>query len=122
MKTPTLEALVQSLVPKAYWVPAVDDVDSDSLRVSIEQRRSSDGRVRWAVLRNDLVLNVKGQWEYEPLPSSRDEAFLKRCRYEELGLACLALMRWLNNLQKEKHDPPRRRPVRKGAKVRPQRS
>jgi len=97
MKVPALEKLLDDLVPKAYWVPMLNDIDSDSLRISIEQRRGRDGRDRWAVLRNELVLNSDGEWEYEPSPSSRDEAFLKRCRYADLTSASLALVRWLNN-------------------------
>jgi hypothetical protein len=27
------------------------------------------------------VLNKLGEWEFEPLPSSRDDDFLSRCRY-----------------------------------------
>ncbi len=35
----------------------------------------------WAVVQGGACLNKEGQWEYEPLPSSRDEAFFDRCRY-----------------------------------------
>ncbi len=35
----------------------------------------------WAIRRGGYVLNRDGQWEHEPLPSSRDDAFLARCRY-----------------------------------------
>jgi hypothetical protein len=39
---------------------------------------------RWAVQKTDktfLCLNRDLEWEYQPQPSSRDEAFLKRCRF-----------------------------------------
>ena len=47
-------------------------------RISIEFRGDS----QWAVLEDSsYCLNRDGEFEYEPLPSSRDEAFLKRCRF-----------------------------------------
>jgi hypothetical protein len=35
----------------------------------------------WAIRCLGQVLNRKGKWEYEPLPSSRSNAFLTRCRF-----------------------------------------
>jgi hypothetical protein len=42
-----------------------------------------DGSRLWAVRDESrcVVLNKLGEWEYEPSPSSRDDAFLVRCRY-----------------------------------------
>lgn len=37
---------------------------------------------RFAVHRLGDVLNKRGQWEHEPLPSSRTQAFYKRCRFD----------------------------------------
>lgn len=37
----------------------------------------------WAVTDGRQCLNNKGKWEYEPLPSSRTEEFLARCRFTE---------------------------------------
>jgi hypothetical protein len=36
---------------------------------------------RWAISDGGHVLNRKGRWEYEPLPSSRTEAFRRRTRF-----------------------------------------
>lgn len=36
----------------------------------------------WAVLDCGFVLNKDGVWEYEPMPSSRDDEFLDRCRFD----------------------------------------
>ena len=51
--------------------------------VRIEACRQRDGSRLWAV-RNSFgdVLNKQGEWEWEPQPSSRDEAFLRRCRFD----------------------------------------
>jgi len=45
--------------------------------IYIEDRGSD----RWAVTQAGECLNSSGDWEVEPHPSSRDEAFLDRCRY-----------------------------------------
>ena len=39
------------------------------------------GDNRWAITRDGSCLNRLGEWEYEPLPSSRDEEYLGRNRY-----------------------------------------
>lgn len=37
---------------------------------------------KWSVTRHTgSVLNRDGEWEYEPVPSSRDDGFLARTRY-----------------------------------------
>lgn len=35
----------------------------------------------WAVVHNRFVLSKDGNFEYEPMPSERDEDFLIRCRF-----------------------------------------
>ena len=47
--------------------------------VSVE-RRSSDPEA-WAIVSHNFVLTRRGDWEYEPVPSSRNKAFLKRARF-----------------------------------------
>lgn len=49
----------------------------DCADFTVEDR--GDGR--WAVCMRSMVLNVDGEWEHEPLPSSRDDKFLARCRF-----------------------------------------
>ena len=40
------------------------------------------GGDKWAVVDvGRLCLNSDGEWEYEPMPSNRDETFLGRCRF-----------------------------------------
>lgn len=48
--------------------------------VVIEDRGSG----RWAVLYGTQCLSKSGEMEYEAMPSSRDEDFLKRCRFDDL--------------------------------------
>ncbi|OIQ64934.1 hypothetical protein GALL_535120 [mine drainage metagenome] len=57
----------------------------------IEKVTNRDGRASWAVRRRSAVLNKQGEFEYEPLPSNRDDAFLQRCRFDsalEAANAC----------------------------------
>lgn len=43
--------------------------------------RHRDGGFRWVVRRDGSCLNSDGEFEYEPMPSSRDDDFLARCRF-----------------------------------------
>jgi hypothetical protein len=53
-----------------------------SSTVQLVACRQRDGSRLWAVRdASGSVLNKLGEWEYEPLPSSRDDEFLARCRY-----------------------------------------
>ena len=45
---------------------------------------------RWAVRQGGSCLSVDGSWEYEPLPSSRDDAFYARFRFLSLEAAVAA--------------------------------
>lgn len=49
--------------------------------VAIEATEQADGTKKWAVRSRGEVLGRSGEWEWEPMPSSRDAAFLERCRY-----------------------------------------
>jgi len=56
-------------------------LDADR-QIYIERRTLPGERESWAVKDGNYCLNKDGEWEYEPMPSSRDEGFLKRCRFE----------------------------------------
>lgn len=49
-----------------------------SARITVEER----GGGKWCIYDTGDVLNDEGEWEYEPRPSSRDEAFLARTRFD----------------------------------------
>lgn len=40
------------------------------------------GPDRWAIRKGRYCLTKSGEWEYEPMPSSRDEAFFSRARFK----------------------------------------
>tara|TARA_Y100000034_G_scaffold103542_1_gene129244 strand:- start:250 stop:432 length:183 start_codon:yes stop_codon:yes gene_type:complete len=54
-------------------------------------RVRSEGKEKYAVRDAHTCLNKDGNWEWEPLPSSRDDAFLERCRFDTLEGAQTAL-------------------------------
>jgi len=41
----------------------------------------SRGLNKWAVSNGTSVLNTDGEWEWEPMPSSRDDDFIARARF-----------------------------------------
>jgi hypothetical protein len=46
---------------------------------------------RYAVRRGGCCLTKRGDWIYEPMPSSRTQAFYKRCRFDTFDAALVAL-------------------------------
>lgn len=52
--------------------------------ITIEKVQGSSLVVCWAIRNRGTghVLNVGGEWEYEPQPSSRSVEFLKRTRFD----------------------------------------
>jgi hypothetical protein len=57
-------------------------------------------------------LNKSGNWEMEPMPSSRSDAFLKRCRFSTLDEAMMAAAIPLREVLH--NDPTDRRPPTPG--------
>ncbi len=41
----------------------------------------------WAIEKNSMCLNRKNEWEWIPMPSSRDDNFFKRCRWSTAEIA-----------------------------------
>lgn len=76
---PAADALPDGVRVDAYGIGS----DHSRSGVILVQRMSQmDGSDLWAVRnRHGSVLAKDGQWEFEPQPSSRDDAFMERCRY-----------------------------------------
>lgn len=51
------------------------------------------GPDKYAIRKHGRCLNVDAEWEYEPRPSSRDEDFMKRCRFDSFSEAYTTLTR-----------------------------
>lgn len=74
------------------WQPS-DAQPLDTTYVELVAR--PDGPDRYAVRKDGLCLNKRGKWEYEPMPSSRTDAFLKRCRFDTFAQAEAAYLKSL---------------------------
>jgi hypothetical protein len=59
------------------------------------------GEPRWAVCCEGGVLNTHNEWEYEPNPSSRSDAFKKRTRFDTIEEAEAAFRRFEERCQPE---------------------
>lgn len=63
-----------------YQVEGGKPRDVDDIRLRRMMQR--DGSSKWAIYEGSRCMNRDGEWEYEPLPSSRDEDFLNWCRFD----------------------------------------
>jgi len=84
-------AKLDGAVIAAYALPAPDGRQIDEIR--IERARQMDGGALWAVRFRGDVLNKNGEWEWEPMPSGRDEDFLARARFDTAEEAIAAAIR-----------------------------
>lgn len=92
------------LIPSQYLIqhkgaPTPSGAAPGSITHSIFITRAPqvDGSVRWKVNASqygDVILNQLAKWEYEPLPSNRDEDFYRRCRFATVEDAVFAFERW----------------------------
>jgi hypothetical protein len=71
------------------WKPCAWRIEGDdpyrAAKIEIAPRPGKPDR--FAVRRMGSVLNKDGEWEFEPQPSSRDEAFFARCRFDTFEAA-----------------------------------
>lgn len=70
---------LNKLVVSQYEI-AFDELTHRGAKI---QRMRGRGVIRWAVYSEPMgyALNRSGEWEWEPQPSSRDDAFFARCRF-----------------------------------------
>jgi hypothetical protein len=69
----------------------------------------SDGRERFAVMygSHQCLDKEKNEWDYEPLPSSRDDDFFRRCRFYSIEEALEAFEKFVV-AEKEREERRRR--------------
>lgn len=67
-----------------------DEYSFDGVYVEWRGKRYGKGPVLWAVTNRSACLNRSGEWEVEVQPSSRDDAFIARCRWESMDEALAA--------------------------------
>ena len=57
----------------------------DEIKISWRGKNMGMGKEHWAITRMGTeCLSKKGEWECEPMPSSRDDKFIERCRYDSV--------------------------------------
>lgn len=59
-------------------IPTTRDVP---FAVTIDRCAQREGDDLWAVRFKGMTLNARCEWEWEPIPSSRDEDYIRRCRF-----------------------------------------
>ena len=77
-------------VVAAYAFPSLTSHYSE---IRVERVPQATGAPLWAVRRSGDVLNKQGEWEWEPMPSGRDEDFLARARFATADEAIAAAIR-----------------------------
>lgn len=50
--------------------------------ITLKRMPQLKGNDKWAVYRDGSVLDKDGDWVYEPLPSSRDDKYLRHHRFD----------------------------------------
>lgn len=68
----------KAVVIDAYAIPTKVALGAET---KIQRTRQLDGSTLWKVSRSGECLNKSGEWEWEPMPSGRDDEFLARCRF-----------------------------------------
>ena len=79
-----INALPQAFEPSAYQVEF--KIRQFTQFISIEKCRQQDGTALWAI-RHMGNCYGDGDWEHEPMPSSRSDEFLSKYRYPSLEAA-----------------------------------
>jgi hypothetical protein len=63
------------------WELYPETSESTGDHISLVRRDGFKGR-RWAIKQRGYVLNKSGEWEYEPIPSSRTDEWLDTVRWD----------------------------------------
>lgn len=79
------------------------DYSDPLLGFKISYRGRKDNEDKWAVVYWKQVLNKKGEWEYEPMPSNVDDKFRRRA-YTSFNSARERLINYLINVYRKDKD------------------
>ena len=86
--------------PVAYKLPWTRYERSEPwMRMEVVATKFDDGGLTptaWAVREGGAVLSKDGDWEFEPIPSSRDDEFISRTRWDTAEEAANAASNWHN--------------------------
>jgi hypothetical protein len=72
-----------SVRPSQYTVNCLpdDDINARLFAITVEERGQIDGQTLWAVCRMGQCLDGDGEWDYEPIPSSRTQEWIADHRF-----------------------------------------
>lgn len=89
------------LIPIRYRLPWTHYINGDTLHMfaSIDATNfdAIGNPTKWCVREGGSCLNDEGEFEYEPNPSSRDDDFLKRTRFDSAEEAYRLAEKWMKN-------------------------
>lgn len=69
----------KGVIIDAYAFPSATQFGNE---IRVQRTRQIEGPALWKVVDGrGNCLNKSGEWEWEPMPSSRDAEFLSRCRF-----------------------------------------
>lgn len=68
------------LVVNEYQLAGGGPYDRDD--ITLKRMPQQKGPDKWAIYNGGSVLNKLGEWQYEPLPSSRTVEYLIHCRFD----------------------------------------
>ena len=78
----TLDVKIQDKLSKFEIESWCLDYWDTVIHITLERVRQLPGKPdKWAIRESGCCMNRNGEWEYEPIPSSRDDAFMERCRF-----------------------------------------
>lgn len=88
-----------NLIPTRYRLPWTHYYNSDAAHswASIEATKFDEkGQpTKWCILEGGSCLAIDGEFEYEPQPSSRSEAFFERTRFNTVEEAYAMAEKWM---------------------------
>lgn len=62
-----------------------DDFHAGWSEIRVVTILDREGHARFAVKMRGWTANHDAEWEYEPIPSRRDDDYLERCRWDDWG-------------------------------------
>lgn len=74
------------------WEYKPREVARDIEPIAIERCKQRDGSYLYAIRQMGACWSHNREWEYEPIPSSRDDAFFERCRWKSWEEAANAIV------------------------------
>lgn len=72
---------MNEIVNLKVCVYQLDEGEMGVIDVRLERVGQREDDDLWAIREKGFCLNRAGNWEYEPMPSSRSVAFIRRCRW-----------------------------------------